>query len=110
PFSSLFANQVAYSGFPCACNLTNSKPVPASCSLACTKYLESVHSPAKSCVITSVPAEPVKPDVHAIHLYLSGKYSLICGSDEGMIYASIDRNSIAFLIADNRSLCDIIYT
>ena len=45
---------------PGAPTLISEKPVPSICFSACTKYLPSVKSLASSCVITAVPAEPVR--------------------------------------------------
>src|SRR5690606_40122512 len=68
PTGKLTANQSAYSAACGTFSFTHSNPLPASCSPACTKYRESFHRPANDWVMASVPAEPVKPAVQAMHL------------------------------------------
>ena len=51
-------------------------PEPSSWWSACMKYLPSVQRPASSFVITTVPAEPVNPDMYALVLKYSPTYSL----------------------------------
>src|SRR5690554_5824262 len=55
-------------GVPSIFIFINVIPVPQSSSVACTKYLESVHKADCSIVITSVPAEPVNPESHSLDL------------------------------------------
>ncbi len=50
-------------------------PVSCNCSDACKKYLESVHNPPLSLVMTTVPAEPVNPEIHLRDSQCSGTYS-----------------------------------
>lgn len=67
--------------------LYKSMPLPSSCCSAWRKY-EFVHSPALS-VITTVPAEPVKPDIHSLDFQHGATHSLRCGSALGIMKASM---------------------
>src|SRR5690554_6251553 len=64
-------------------------PDPASSIGACVKYLPSVQRPALSERITAKPAEPVKPVSQVRSFHCSGKYSLMCGSAEKTVNASM---------------------
>ena len=44
---------------------------------------------AYSLVITAVPAEPVKPDIHSLDFQYGATYSLRCGSVLGIMKASM---------------------
>ena len=57
-------------------------PLPCNCSAACKKYLESVQSPAFFSVITTVPADPVNPEIHSRDFQCGATYSLSAGDDE----------------------------
>ena len=74
--------------------------VPSNCWAACKKYRESVHNPALSSSITTVPAEPVKPEIHSRIFQCGATYSLRCGSVLGIMKALID-----LLLRINRSAC-----
>ena len=50
-------------------------PLPSNCFAACIKYLPSVQSPASSCKMTAVPAEPVNPVIYSLALKYSPTYS-----------------------------------
>ena len=60
-FSSRNWCTVGTSGSPI---LKSSTPVPSSCAAAWMKYLPSVHNPAISCMMTALPADPVKPVIY----------------------------------------------
>ena len=70
-------------------SLNNFSPVSVSCSPACMKYLESVHKPPSSGVITAVPAEPVNPVIHLRDSQCAGTYSPECGSVLYVMYADM---------------------
>ena len=71
-FSSRNWCTVGTSGSPI---LKSSTPVPSSCAAAWMKYLPSVHNPAISCMMTALPADPVKPVIYFLHLKYSPTYS-----------------------------------
>ena len=61
---------------PVSPSLINEKGEPSSSAFAWIQYLLSVQSKASSSVITTVPAEPVNPDMNSRLLHLGETYSL----------------------------------
>ena len=89
PGFSSFARYSAMVGVESSPAFISLMPVPSSCCSACMKYRESVQTAALLFVMTNVPAEPVKPEIHFLASQCCGTYSPSCGSVLGTTKASI---------------------
>ena len=93
-------------GVPSIFIFISTNSVPASCSAAAMKYLESVHNAAPVIVTTAVPAEPLNPLIHSRPFQCSGTYSPLCGSVLGNMKAP--RCSLRMMSRSDLSLFPIM--
>ena len=76
PFCMFSASHFQGSGVPSVSSFISLYSVPSICCAPWIKYLLSTQRRASSLVMTTVPAEPEKPEMNSLVLHLGATYSL----------------------------------